>query len=449
MINKNKNHFMWSSVIFILLLLSSCTSSSLTPEEQLCGQWKLTASENGNGEFSGDLEFLNDGKLLINNRNSIENDEYTFVVIAPGKMKISSSGQSEVVNYEISGNSLKIFIGQGYYLYTLAKKVDVVTPVPSLSQAISAVTLTKTDIPTDPAPAIEMTVVIDTPTPAHTSVPTITPTSTSTKKVTKIRIDTDVMEMVFVPAGEFMMGSSDNIINWTMDQNWCSICELGWFADEQPEHIVDLDSFWIDKFEVSNKQYQSCVSAGFCTKPSSSSSSQRKSYYGNDTYDDYPVVNINWHDASSYCTWVGGRLPTEAEWEKAARGGIDKIYWVEESRLFPWGKDAPTCRLTNFSDCEGDTVPVNSNISGVSYYGALNMGGNVWEWVSDWYDEDYYSSKSNWLNPTGPVENTDKKVVKGGAFGYIGWFVRVSTRAYGNPKVHLPYFGFRCALPGE
>ena len=197
------------------------------------------------------------------------------------------------------------------------------------------------------------------------------------------------MEMVYVPGGTFQMGSTDAEINAAIEQceqdRGSGECE-GWFGNESPRHLVTLDSFWIDRTEVTNAQYRDCVEAGVCTPPTSSISGTRENYYKSSDYDDYPVVNVKWHQAREYATWVGGRLPTESEWEYAARGTT--------GRLYPWGDVFDGTRL-NFCDvnCTEDrrtldyddgyalTAPVGSYPLGSSWCGAQDMSGNVSEWT--------------------------------------------------------------------
>jgi formylglycine-generating enzyme len=227
-------------------------------------------------------------------------------------------------------------------------------------------------------------------------------------------IGKDGASMVLIPAGEFTMGSDKGD------------------DDEQPIHKVFLDSFYIDKFEVTNGRFAKFVEAiqseppwGFADKETPV------------TRSDQPVRWVNWMDAIGYCLWAGKRLPTEAEWEKAARG--------PDGRVYPWGNDPPTPAHAVFGLKEGsDTVSVIGNRDkGRSPYGVHDLAGNLYEWTTDWYDEEFYS-KNPAINPKGPVEGT-AKVQRGGSYINGAYRLRSSFRTKGDPTEHDPNVGFRCA----
>jgi eukaryotic-like serine/threonine-protein kinase len=256
--------------------------------------------------------------------------------------------------------------------------------------------------------------------------PPATPTPTPTVAPTPIP-----GEMVSVPAGSFPMGC-DPLHNGGYDCN----------SDELPLRTVYLDAYQIDKTEVTNAAYLQCVADGICAAPSDFSSFTRSSYYDNPVYANYPVIYVEWNQAKAYCAWAKKRLPSEAEWEKAARGPTIQAY--------PWGDASPTCALANFgganggaSTCVGDTSQVGSYPAMSSPYGALDMAGNVWEWVNDWYDANYYSG-SPLSNPTGPITGTDK-VLRGGSWNSDGYNLRVSIRFWFYPGYGNFLDGFRCA----
>ncbi len=295
------------------------------------------------------------------------------------------------------------------------------TAAPALAVAPTAspiATATSTATPADPPTA--------TPSPT----PTATPTPVFALGDTWMRPG-DRMEMVYVPAGEFEMGSSDG------------------GSDELPVHRIFMDSFWIDRTEVTNAQYRRCAKAGVCDEPNECD-------WGGSTYEDaermdQPAFCVNWYSAQAYCEWTGGRLPTEAEWEYAARGPSANIY--------PWGNEFDgelldfcdaTCEYRHrnpaFDDDHARAAPVASYPEGASWCGALDMAGNVWEWVADWYGYNYYRESSA-QNPTGPSSGSSR-VLRGGS-----WFdnernVRSANRFFYTPLYRYYRVGFRCVAAG-
>lgn len=227
----------------------------------------------------------------------------------------------------------------------------------------------------------------------------------------------DGMTMFFVPEGEFTMGSNVK-------------------TDEQPIHTVYLDSFWIYQTEVTNAMYGKCVTEGACSEPHDSSSSTQNDYYGNFTFNNYPVIYVDWSQAMTYCEWSGGSLPTEAQWEKVARGTGERIY--------PWGNDSPSCGLANIPGCKGDTTAVGSYPAGKSPYGALDMAGNVWEWVSDWYSTSYPAGTVS--NPQGPSFG-DARGLRGGSWIDDTYDFRSAGRAGVSTMYGTYDIGFRCVMP--
>jgi len=246
---------------------------------------------------------------------------------------------------------------------------------------------------------------------------------------------TEVPEgMVLIPATEYMMGCDP-------EHNNNYNCP----GDELPQHKVRLSAYAIDVYEVTNAQYAACVAAGGCVAPIVSASKTRDDYYQNPEYANFPMINVKWEQAQAYCTWAGKRLPTEAEWELAARGTIPKAY--------PWGDEAPDCSKANIyhnptmSVCVGDTVAVGSYPEGASEFGVMDMTGNVWEWVADSYIEDFYS-----LSPTeNPLaeEANQLRTVRGGGWASNWLAARVSSRAYDLSFYSGSDLGFRCAMDGE
>lgn len=267
----------------------------------------------------------------------------------------------------------------------------------------------------------------------------------------------DMMLMVYVPAGNFIMGSDLDQVH--IARQLCrdykgeiaiGACQVRAFADEMPNHPVVLDAFWIDRYEVTNQQYKLCVDAGSCSPPVKTSSYTRDEYFGSDEYSSYPVIWITQNQASEYCHWAGRRLPTEAEWEYAARG--------PENRLFPWGNDFDPKRLNYcdancatgiddpaYSDGYPETAPVGSFPNGVSWSGALDLAGNVREWVADGFH--YYPTEPQ-LNPFYSPEGANR-IPRGG-----GWLdtpddVRSANRGENTPDYTRHKVGFRCAFSDD
>jgi serine/threonine-protein kinase len=278
----------------------------------------------------------------------------------------------------------------------------------------------------DPDPTAEPTEELtEEPTEEPTQEPTEPPTEEPIEEPRLLIREADGMVMVFVPGGTFQMGSTDAETN------------------EYPPHSVSLDNFWIDRTEVTNAQYALCVAADACEE---SRYADDSSFNGGN----YPVVGVFWGDAAAYCAWAGGRLLTEAEWEYAARG--------TEASIYPWGDTFDGTRL-NYCDanCPYDhnrdndyddgyerTAPVGTYESGASWVGALDMAGNVWEWVADWYDDNYYETSPS-DNPAGP-ESGEYRVLRGGGWGNGEWVFRTAYRSMYDPMKRYYYFGFRCAV---
>ncbi len=231
--------------------------------------------------------------------------------------------------------------------------------------------------------------------------------------------ETDGAVEMYVPAAAFTMGNASGAVN------------------ERPAHAVSLDTYWIDRSEVSNSQYAACVSESACSEPAQTKSFKNPFYYGNTVFAVYPVILVSWEQAAQYCEWVGGRLPTEAEWENAARG--------PEGYRYPWGNTFEGSNLNYSGSGINDTEPVNSYESGVSGYGVLNMSGNVAEWVFDRYAEDWYKNAPE-ENPIGP-DHGYFRVVRGGSWQNGESNAQASNRFFANETSSSLDRGFRCVRP--
>jgi formylglycine-generating enzyme required for sulfatase activity len=224
----------------------------------------------------------------------------------------------------------------------------------------------------------------------------------------------DGMTQVFVPAGDFQMGTNEK----NAQKN-------------RPVHVVTLSAFWVDQTEVTNAMYARCVAAEECPLPAP----EQNPFYGKSKYNDYPVVYVTWNAADVYCRWAGRRLPTEAEWEKAARG--------TDGRIYPWGNDPPNESRANFDLNLGAPLPADRYPLGASPYGALNMAGNVREWVADWFHQYYYLVAPP-ENPLGPPSG-ELKSLRGGSYLDGDSEIRTFNRFEHAPLSPGINRGFRCA----
>ncbi len=277
----------------------------------------------------------------------------------------------------------------------------------------------------------------------------------------------DGMVQVYIPAGEFLMGSTEADIDQVIEE--CPHCRRDWFTNEMPQHEVYLDAFWIDQTEVTNAMFARFVEeTGYETEAEKAGGGIDLNLLSRDwkmvaganwrhphgpgsdiqRLDNHPVVQVNYDDAQAYCQWVGRRLPTEAEWEKAARG--------TDGRIYPWGNQSPAGNLLNFADINGYsltpdisqddgyafTAPVGSYPEGASPYGVLDMSGNAWERVADRYST--YPIDSQIRNPTGPAEG-DHVILKGGSWSRSAWYIRPTARLRYLKENRSSGQGFRCA----
>ena len=272
-----------------------------------------------------------------------------------------------------------------------------------------------------------------------------TPTHDQILDIGSIRIsDIDNMEQVYVPAGEFLMGTNDIEAKREISG--------GRAYPEIPQFTYYLDAFWIDKYEVTNKQYKSCMDAGACSEPHRIGSYTYPDYFTNPVYDNYPAVWVTWFQATDYCAWAERRLPTEAEWEKAARG--------TDGGKYPWGNDPYTADKANicdvnctrthslpeFDDGYPDLAPVGSYPAGVSPYGGLDMAGNAWEWNSTEIREYPYDANDGREDPGGiDIE----RGWRGSSWANGLWWLRSSVRYHALDFYSWYVLGFRCASSAD
>lgn len=333
---------------------------------------------------------------------------------SPDSFSVSSRRKNNLRMLRFGGVVLIVLALFGFGLNFLMKdRPAAAVPTGTPAQVLS----TSTSAPSTPTSAPQPTATID-PTEIP---PTATLVSTPTLGVSSTTTGNDGMTLLYVPEGEFTMGSEAS-------------------PDEQPIHPVTLSAFWIDQTEVTNAMYEKCVEATQCRPPVAITSNTRDLYFYNPDFGNYPVVFVSSNDANAYCSWAGRRLPTEAEWEKAARG--------TDGGTYPWGKDEPGSNFLNLDIA--DTTEVGKYPDGASVYGALDMAGNVYEWVADWYDAAYYlnSPASNPLGPENPIDSNfgELRVLRGGSWYQLEGSFRSADRYQNGIRFNSSFVGFRCAL---
>jgi len=300
-------------------------------------------------------------------------------------------------------------------LNSVVKKVIFQTTVTQQKITLTAVAQKKQGVRllrSTPTVSVPIRALSSTPTPRLLPTPSVEPGA----GVTRVS-PVDGMTSIYIPSGSFLMGTTE-------DSEFKP-------QEEMPQHNVYLDGFWIDKVPVTIAQYKQCVASGKCFAIVTQSIFPE---YNNPDYAEHPMTYVNWDSASIYCAWVGGQIPTEAQWEKAARG--------TDGRLYPWGNEPPDASLLNFNNIFRSTTIVGSFMKGASPYGVLDMAGNVREWVLDWYGDTYYKD-SPLVNPGGP-DGGIKKVLKGGAWDDPWIYVRSASRLTHVPDSPGNNRGFRC-----
>ncbi|HQX16394.1 MAG TPA: SUMF1/EgtB/PvdO family nonheme iron enzyme [Anaerolineales bacterium] len=288
-------------------------------------------------------------------------------------------------------------------------------------------------------PLIENEVGI-TPQPSLTTIQTDVPSTVAFETATPYHLLTEITDakgvsMVLVPAGEFIMGS-DADVAYAECQKSRSDCQGNWFVDEEPQHTIYLNDYYIDKYEVTNFFYARCVALGVCDQPGDNNSD-----YGNTNFDNFPVVYADWYMAKTFCEWRESHLPTEAQWEKAARG-ID-------SRNYPWGEGIDCTKANYWGDdvaCIRNLTEVGKYDLGRSPYGLYDMTGNVWEWVNSLYQPYPYNPRIKFGFGSEDLESSSNRVLRGGGMNYeLGYDARISNRLSKAPDFVSDIVGFRCA----
>jgi len=345
-----------------------------------------------------------------------------------------------------------LLIVQGWAGTQLLAMVSTKTPTPSLTPTSIHTPIITPSPAFSPSRTLTSTYTI---TPSQTPSPSPKPTLGIGSTMIHPR---DGMELVYVPGGEFLMGLDGGDVSLFL--TICPSCDTWSLRDQRPQREVFVDSYWIDRTEVTNAQFDMFVTdTGYIT----TAEKKGMSYVmirGNADFvylegadwrypfgagsdiarkDFFPVTQVSWDDAVAYCAWAGRRLPTEAEWEKAARGATG---W-----LYPWGDTGPNDELLNYNFNYAGPIEVGSFPDGVSSYGAFDMAGNVWEWVADFYSEYYYQNKPE-RNPEGP-DSGDGHPLRGGSWaserGPYMMYTLSTFRLWNYPYIRSNVIGFRCA----
>ena len=270
---------------------------------------------------------------------------------------------------------------------------------------------TETEIETATQPPTTRVESTATDLPPNTEVSTLTALPGPAMEVGSKYYYVDGTTLVAVPAGEFLMGAE---------------------GEDNPEHTVTLDDYWIYATKVTNRQYALCEALGECTAPNAE---DNPNYQENSRAND-PVVGVTYDQAVTYCSFVQGRLPTEAEWEKAARN--------PDGSLYPWGDEAPSCDLANFNNCVEGTTSVIDYQGAISFYGMFDAVGNTFEWVADWYAPEYYANSPQ-ENPQGPESGTTRSL-RSSSFASAADQISVTNRTSEDPQTQRADIGFRCVV---
>jgi formylglycine-generating enzyme required for sulfatase activity len=332
-----------------------------------------------------------------------------------------------ILNFHLSG--CRVSETNHLHVTALGEHPDIQTPISTVQPSI---TLNQTQTLT-PKPD---KIISKTPEYSETVTPSQTATATISPGETRVSPNDD-MVIVYIPAGEYQMGSLET--------------DLGVDYDEMPQHRVYLNAFWMDQTVITNAMYARFLNVMGNQIEERSTwldagdedvliTQQDGTWQPLKGFENHPAVEVTWFGARAYCQWAGRRLPTEAEWEKAARGALPG---EDNIRIYPWG-DEIDCEKAQYANCGGGLLPVNSKPAGASPTGVLGLSGNTWEWVFDWYADDFYA-ESPLENPKGPLEG-ETRVLRGGSWEYDWKHLRSANRRHNGPSVSMHDYGFRCVM---